>query len=279
MAIAAPRARILATACIGALLMPGGASPIVTRHDVADARFQELAKEFPSLATLRSADGEVIHGQGTLIDARWVLTAAHVAAELAAGDLAEVGPRRVRIARVIKHPSWTRVADLKVDIALIRLESPIAEVAPAELYRATDESGLDVVFAGRGSVGTGLTGPERDDWLLRAAQNRVISAEGPFLGFRFDAPGDPGVSELEGISGPGDSGGPAFALRDGRLYVIGVSSWQDSRPTQRQQGRYGVIEYYTRVSFFHEWIVGVMAADQTMLAPPAKAGDASKEHP
>jgi hypothetical protein len=273
------RGRVLAAACVGTLLIPGIASPIVTRHDVADARFLELAGEFPSLATLRSADGEVIHGQGTLIDARWVLTAAHVAAEVSAGDLAEIGARRVRIARVIKHPSWTRVADLKVDIAMIRLESPIMEVAPAALFAATDEGGLDVVFAGRGSTGSGLTGPERDDFLLRAAQNRVISAEGPFLGFRFDAPGDPGVSELEGISGPGDSGGPAYAMRDGRLYVIGVSSWQDSRPTQRQQGRYGVIEYYTRVSFFREWIVGVMAADQTMLAPPAQAGEARKETP
>ena len=93
---------------------------------------------------------------------------------------------------------------------------------------------------------------------MRAATNRVERAEGSLLQFRFDAPGDPGATELEGISGPGDSGGPAYAETDGVRYVIGVSSAQDSRPADRKVGRYGVLEFYARVSHFADWIERTM---------------------
>jgi hypothetical protein len=124
-----------------------------------------------------------------------------------------------------------------------------------------------VTFVGRGATGTGLTGQQLEDRRLRAATNRVEStldvfpmtsargqypAEGFQLRFRFDAPGDPNVTALEGISGEGDSGGPAYITRDGVLYVIGVSSGQDPRPTKL--GRYGVFEFYVRVSHFADWI-------------------------
>ena len=111
-----------------------------------------------------------------------------------------------------------------------------------------------VTFVGRGGNGTGLTGPAAEDGRVRAATNRVERAEKSLLVFRFDAPGEAGATELEGISGPGDSGGPAYIDRGGVRYVIGVSSAQDSRPTGRQPGRYGVLEMYTRVSHFAEWI-------------------------
>jgi secreted trypsin-like serine protease len=71
------------------------------------------------------------------------------------------------------------------------------------------------------------------------------------LVFRFDAP--PGGTDLEGISGPGDSGGPALIERDGRWQVIGVSSGQDANATSRE-GVYGVTEYYTRVSSYLSWL-------------------------
>jgi secreted trypsin-like serine protease len=54
--------------------------------------------------------------------------------------------------------------------------------------------------------------------------------------------------------GPGDSGGPAYLVRDAVLFVVGVSSAQSARPTGGLRGRYGVLEYYPRVSYFAEWI-------------------------
>ena len=59
-------------------------------------------------------------------------------------------------------------------------------------------------------------------------------------------------------AGPGDSGHAAFQEIEGKLYVIGVGSWQDTRPTNRVQGLYGVIEYYVRVSSYYDWIVRTM---------------------
>jgi hypothetical protein len=108
---------------------------------------------------------------------------------------------------------------------------------------------------------------------VRAATNRVEStldvfpltaargqypAEGFQLRFTFDSPDSSNATDLEGISGPGDSGGPAYIKRDGILYVIGVSSGQDSRPSKtHKQGSYGVFEYYVRVSHFSDWIRSV----------------------
>lgn len=83
-------------------------------------------------------------------------------------------------------------------------------------------------------------------------------ADGFQLRFAFDAPSDPNVTDLEGISGGGDSGGPAYIKKGDVLYVIGVSWGQDARPVNRQGGHYGVFEYYTSVSHFAKWIHGVI---------------------
>ena len=242
------------------LLAIGPARAIVMRHDRDERLFLELATKFPATVTVRRADGRGGLGdQGTLIAPHWVLTAAHVAAELGANDIAEVGGKTYRIERAIRHPEWRSNADIKNDIAVLKLSEDVAGITPAALYTATDELGMVLTFVGRGGNGTGLTGPVAEDRRLRAATNRVDSVEESLLRFRFEAPGEPGITELEGVSGPGDSGGPAFLERDGHLYIVGVSSAQDSRPANRQQGRYKVLEYYPRVSHFAPWIRQTMA--------------------
>jgi hypothetical protein len=236
------------------------ADAIVVRHDREEQRYLNLASDFPATVTVRRADGRNGLGdEGTLIDARWVLTAAHVAADLGPGDLAEVRGTIHHIARVVRHPDWHSEADVKADVALLQLVEPVTDITPARLYTGTDEQGLIATFVGRGGTGTGLTGPVREDRRLRAATNRVERAQGSTLRFRFDEPADADATDLEGISGPGDSGGPAYIQRDGATYVIGVSSGQDSRPAGRQRGHYKVLEYYARVSSFATWIRGVLA--------------------
>jgi secreted trypsin-like serine protease len=82
----------------------------------------------------------------------------------------------------------------------------------------------------------------------------VFKVDGTEIVFRFDAPGDPDVTELEGVSGDGDSGGPAYLERDGTIYVVGVGSAQDAKPVDKKLGHYGVLEMYPRVSSFAPWI-------------------------
>lgn len=103
-------------------------------------------------------------------------------------------------------------------------------------------------------------GPVRRDRVLRATNNVVDRAVESFLVFDFDAP--PDGADLEGISGPGDSGGPAYLVKpDGTIFVAGVSSGQDSRKTGKE-GVYGVTEYYARVSSYAGWIDSVMQPPQ-----------------
>ena len=77
---------------------------------------------------------------------------------------------------------------------------------------------------------------------------------------RGDAPfGSPTGLDLEGISGPGDSGGPGFLEVDGVVHLAGVSSGQSTRATGGRASVYGVTEYFTRVSFYANWLAEVMA--------------------
>lgn len=58
------------------------------------------------------------------------------------------------------------------------------------------------------------------------------------------------MTPLEGISGPGDSGGPALIETADGLRVAGLSVASSGRP----KGRYGALEFYSRVSPQVTWI-------------------------
>ena len=228
------------------------------RHDVPEQRFLELASHYPAAVNVRPANGD--DAEGTLIASRWVLTAAHVASAVGPGDLVVAGGKSYPIERVFIHPDFHELVmtDLPYDIALIRLKLAVTGIEPVLLFDGQERVGSVVTFVGRGGFGTGVSGLRGEDRRLRAATNRIDAVTDNDLHFRFDAPGEDHATELEGISGPGDSGSAAFQEIDGKLYVIGVSSWQDTRPTKRVQGVYGVIEHYVRVAPHYGWLMRTM---------------------
>ncbi len=61
------------------------------------------------------------------------------------------------------------------------------------------------------------------DGKLRAATNMVKKIESGSIWFLFDEPDSPKATLLEGVSGPGDSGGPAFLDVNGLPHIIRVT--------------------------------------------------------
>ena len=90
----------------------------------------------------------------------------------------------------------------------------------------------------------GLIGVAGNDGQLRAATNRIETTSKFWLTFLFDHPDSnaPGLTQYEGISGPGDSGGPAFIMHGDTVFIAGISSWQNNRATNGVEGLYGVTD-------------------------------------
>lgn len=238
--------------CLGVL--PNAPESIIRRHDQPDSLYLELGSRYRAVAHMNlptpqgAADGEAV-----LIAPRWVLTAAHVATEVEPGHRITVAAIEYSLDSVVLHPDWD---DGPHDLALLRLAAPVLGTTPAALYRDSLERDRVVVLVGYGDYGTGLTGPQANDRRVRGATNRIDEATDLWLKFAFDRPDHPRTTMLEGVSGPGDSGGPAFLDGVERETVVGISSGQSTRAAGGP-GRYGVVEYYVRVSRYIGWIESV----------------------
>jgi len=240
------------------LLFSSHASAIVMRHDVPQENYSASLKHFPALARFY-IDG----AHGVLIEPTWVLTAAHTTFCTDPGTTILVGRTKVKVKKRYVHPDHE--PGISHDIALIELDAPVSNIKPALLYEANDEKGKIITFIGAGDAGNGLKGVTiphyENNGVLRKAHNTVEKAEGPLLVFKFHQ-GEEALP-LEGIGGGGDSGGPAFIKNDDDYLVLGVSSRGEFGSTI---GMYGNLEYYSRVSYFNDWINDVINGDDKVRA-------------
>jgi hypothetical protein len=227
--------------------LPAGA--IIIRHDREDARYIALGAKFPSYCRINVPDGG-----GALIAPEWVLTAAHVAEQI------RVLPHKVQcgkvaraVERVVINPEYGAAG--RNDIALLKLSSPVLEIEPVPIYAGRDEARQMTTLIGHYITGNGKTGPDKTlKKELRGATNRIEKTNDFWLYFTFDAPDSPSVTDLEGMSGPGDSGAPAYITSGGKLFVAGVGSRSRDANRDGIEPGYGDEDLYTRVSSYHKWI-------------------------
>lgn len=184
-------------------------------------------------------------------------------------------------------PEKRMKADLN-DIALLKLAKPVLDVRPAELFRGKPKIGTQLFLCGYGAYAPG-TEADQNKWnrngTKRAAENILdrdgAHPDGGLIAYDFDAGNDErntlannllldkelqtmlgaGASDknplpLEGSAYPGDSGGPAFALEDGKWKVVGICGFGTDYPLQGpvHSPQYGDVLCYTRVPSHLAWI-------------------------
>ncbi|KTF15185.1 trypsin-like serine protease [Pseudoalteromonas sp. H105] len=227
------------------LIMSFYSNAIVIKHDKNDFNYKTNINEFPPLATFY-----VGGAHGSLIAPKWILTAAHASFCIEKGSKVEINGKLETIENLFIHKLYKPGSSH--DIALVELAQAVQAVKPAIIETKNNELNKQVWFIGIGGTGNGLIGETVDNFankgVLRKAQNQVTYAQGPLLKFKFDNGSE--ALPLEGVSGGGDSGGPAYIKTKSGIKVLGISS----RFEKGGIGKYGIDEVYTRVSYFNDWI-------------------------
>jgi len=226
----------------------GNAPAVVRRDDQPDSLYRSLGRSaaFKSVGRVEIDYGrgyEAI-GTATLYGRDRVVSAAHVF-----DDSSLAGARRVRInfgkgrTRTIDFSSPGVVninprynsRTLKNDVSVAFLSRPF-KLAPARIYTGRKLS-LDsrITFVGYGDTGTGLSGSSTYSTKKRGGENAVgrylLRGRDFEVDFdragtsRYNSLGSPVAMRLEGLLGPGDSGGSAWVFRSGRWQMVGINSY------------------------------------------------------
>lgn len=290
-----PRARgarawftfVLATLALAGLGGRAGAGTI--RHDRDPQAYLNLGAA-PGYASVGKFDLNKwepgFSASGTLIDDDWVLTAAHAFEGTTNGQFT-VGGRTYGVSKWIMHPKWNGALRRGFDLALVKLDGTVTDVAPARLYTGRREMNAVATFVGFGRTGTGVSGHNTFDALKRAGHNTIDGSIGPeqwplnptfrsrlpkgarsFL-VDFDNPASAADSQtgigvpldLEYLISLGDSGGGAFVDFGQGPMLAGVHSFAEV-PDQIDDSDYGDVTGHVRVSSHAKWIRNMLRRER-----------------
>ncbi len=201
---------------------------------------------------------------GVAIAPDLVLTAAHCLAKGGKFKLASFDGSRPIVRNVLAfaaHPQFSLRPDAP-DVALIKLApQPAAGLSPVPFSdrRAPITVGDRFVVAG---FGVSTPGDRRTAGKLRAATLMATGKPNTQIVSLID-PRTLGEKAGLGVCN-GDSGGPVFEQRDGKLALVGIISWTASTDGEP---RCGFISGVIPLPRYHYWIVETAAKLGSRLAP------------
>lgn len=227
----------------------------------------EIINRIPWMTSLLKRNSH--HCGGTLIAARWVLTAAHCVIDKQGALLAPsllsvlVGGLELKqldqfqsagVLQVMVAPNWDK-AQVKNDLALVYLDRPVQAAAYAVLNgmstRAQEADGSSAMVFGWGSTET--SGDAMSPVLRGAAVPLVDLAR---CQQTYGASLITANNICAGAAGKdactGDSGGPLLAEYASGIAQVGITSWGAGCGVA---GEFGV---YTRVAPYLPWITQMM---------------------
>lgn len=252
-------------------------TPVAVAEPVVVGGREANEGEFPSMVSLQQGTANHICG-GTLIDASWVLTAAHCVdgfdiprnLRVVLGEHKIRQPnsheQKIQAAEIILYPAFDASrSEYEHDIALVRLSEPAVlglRVQTANL-RKVPRLGSDLTIAGWGSQ------DRSQPWgsnTLRTATMPVtcVGVDQVVAGKRWQLPMDFCLGDDNtDMACSGDSGGPAYSIarHTGEQEIAGVVS----------TGNCTSVSWMVNIGLYAGWIRNVMGADEPAKATKATA--------